>query len=314
MRKSIIKPIFGLIILAALITAFTFFACDFFGDNDNRYQNGGDQRPQLNAPTGLSVDGERILRWDGMTNTQFFIIRVSGEEIFAVGNATSYDISSLLAESGDYTIAIQAIAAYASGYRNSPWAEIRVNIALPGLPKLNTPAGLRFENYIGTRLRWDAVSGANRYLVRVITAAATHTFDTTDLTVMLGAVPHGEFEVKVTAVGDGVNFNNSEYAVLAAIKLSAPTLRQLSATTLEIITGIDSDAVNYRLIIEWTGIAGSGSRTHDIDAELFNNGRATMQIISPADLDSTLIYTVTAVAWGDNVNFTTSNLSARIEL
>ncbi|MCL2370165.1 MAG: hypothetical protein FWC80_02930 [Firmicutes bacterium] len=308
MGKRLAKPLVGLAIIITLVILATFVACEFLGGNNqnNDYPTGG--TPRLSAPTGLRVDDYGILRWDSMDNVQFFLIVVDDDGLFfnAGGGTTSYDLSQRLADVGEYTIRIQAVALPASGYLNSEWTYIVHIVFAPVLPRLQVPDGLRFDSDAGTRIRWDSVEYSIRYIVRVTSITTTHTFETTELSEMLERVPHGQIEVKVKAVGDGIVFADSEYAVLTAIKLPSPTLRHLSSNQIELITFLASDATYYRIIIEWTGANSSGRRTYNISANDIVGGRLTFEI---AEFNPNLTYIITAVALGDNLNFTSSNMS-----
>ncbi len=141
---------------------------------------------ELAQVSGLRYDAEtETIRWDAVPDAMSYVVSV-GDEPKDIGNVTSYSIKGF--DAGEVVFSIYPRT---KGYNSPAASTLTVEKA-----RLAAPGGLRVEE---TTLKWDAVTGATGYTVRIDGTeypVAGTSFDLTDY------VSSGE-EVTVSVRADG---------------------------------------------------------------------------------------------------------------
>ncbi len=161
----------------------------------------------LTAVTKVTVNSEtETATWDAVSGaTSYFVTVLKGEEeVYAgnIGEATSFDLK-YYAE-GNYTIKVRPVARGWSSPADTACTYEKTRIA--------TPKGL---TYTGSSFTWEAVSGAEKYIVTIDGVPYTSTTTTLSL--------------------EGIEFNGAKEAIEV-------TVRAIKGND----SSIDSDAVTLR--------------------------------------------------------------------
>ena|GEM_PF-2362721 len=164
---------------------------------------------KLSAPAGLQISGT-TLTWGAVPNASGYSVDIDG--VLYTASANSYSLSAL-SDYRTYTIKVMAIGDN-TAYSSSAWSDsIPYTIDEPGseTPQLETPAGLEiYESDHWTMiLKWNAVPDAQSYVVEIDGASYGANQTSYSLSSLTTAKT---YSIRVRAIGDGVNFRNSEWS------------------------------------------------------------------------------------------------------
>ena len=163
-------------------------------------------------------DGKLV--WSGVENALGYVVVVNGDK-FEVGKVTEYSLKGYAA--GDYELEVYPVT---KGYNSPAAATVTYK-----KDKLATPAGVAVN---GNVLKWESVAGATSYTVKL--NGKTFTSDKNEAELNAEDIKTDN-TVTVTAIGDGVQSEESDVFAFAQGKMSE-------------LTYVDGK-------IEWKGIFGA---------------------------------------------------------
>ncbi|MCL2846260.1 MAG: hypothetical protein FWE38_01065 [Firmicutes bacterium] len=179
--------------------------------------------PQLNAPTGLTMT-DRELSWTAVSGAVGYIVYVNGVARPMV--TTTYILLNDLDVDIQHTFRVVAIADGVTAEDSDQSAEFTYTFTdeyVPAIP-LTPPTILGVENGI---LSWTPNANAVEFIVEI--NGTQHMVTGSNFNISAIIANPGTFEIRVRAVGDGVNFLTSDWSatfthnVIVTDQLSTPT-------------------------------------------------------------------------------------------
>ena len=300
---------------------------------------------KLSTPGTLAWDGTTPAKatWGAVTNASSYTVQLYKGGV-AIGSAVSaanayYDFTSVITETGSYTFKVTAVGNGAT-YSNSDasGASAAYSYTAPAT-KLSTPGTLAWDGTTPAKATWGAVTNASSYTVQLYkggvaigsaVSAANAYYDFTSV-----ITETGSYTFKVTAVGNGATYSNSDasgasaaYSYTApATKLSTPgTLAWDGTTPAKATWGAVTNASSYTVQLYKGGVA-SGSAVsaanafYDFTSVITETGSYTFKVTavgngatySNSDASSaSAAYSYTAPLYTATVNITIDGMAADV--
>ncbi|HEX2925601.1 MAG TPA: S-layer homology domain-containing protein, partial [Ruminiclostridium sp.] len=183
---------------------------------------------KLGTPAGLAWDGAipGKAAWGAVSNASSYTVQLYKDGM-AVGNpvtginGTTYDFTPAISVSGSYTFKVTAVGDGTAYANSDESADSSAYAYTAPATKLGTPAGLAWDGTIPGKATWGTVSNASSYTIQLykdgmavgnpVTGITGTTYDFTPAISVSGS-----YTFKVTAVGDGTAYANSDAATVAA--------------------------------------------------------------------------------------------------
>ncbi|MBR0226601.1 MAG: fibronectin type III domain-containing protein, partial [Thermoguttaceae bacterium] len=280
--------------------------------------------------------GDDVYKLDATTQTNAWNVLSSYASWDSGANQLTYNANQPLfadAAQGDYTLATGSQAINKGDVANvTTQTDLAGNTriiggtvdlgayeysAIPEPTPLDVPTWKSSSStYNSVTVAWNPVTNASGYVVEYKgpnDTSYTVTPQTSDSTITItGLASETTYKLRVYAVGDGVNYSNSGYSAIKAVKtktapvptpLTAPTITTTSATTNSItikwnpVTNASGYVVEYKLATDPESSFASMPQTSD----------TTITIPNLAPVTS---YNVRVYAKGDATNYSDSPYSA----
>lgn len=158
----------------------------------------------------------KVVTWDAIENAFSYEININEKAYVSYENSFNLDSAE---EASSYTIKVKAIVnpEIENGFSGEYSSEIVVNV-------LTTPTNFTtinnvkdsYNKHSTSKVQWDAVLNATKYVVTIAGNEYNKTFETTDTSFELvnidtnEVLKSGNYTVFVKAVGDGVSFIDSD--------------------------------------------------------------------------------------------------------
>ena len=170
--------------------------------------------PVVNAKT---TPNSVSISWAPLKGAARYIVQYRAENESTYANATVRDATSHtlegLTEGTRYYVNVKAIGNADAGYTNSNWTKLTV---VAEAQKLDAPTLSASATDAAIALTWEPVDGAVRYLVSYRLAGASNWTSLANSTsteqIVDGLNSNSCYELRVKAIGDGVDALNSNWA------------------------------------------------------------------------------------------------------
>ncbi|MBR0225972.1 MAG: fibronectin type III domain-containing protein, partial [Thermoguttaceae bacterium] len=184
--------------------------------------------------------------------------------------------------------------------------------------KLDTPTYKSSSSTASSiTVAWNPVTNASGYVVEYRNATDTSytvmpTTTATTLTIP-DLAADTTYKLRVYAVGDGVNYSNSDYSSVKEVKTPAPTPTPLTAPTITTTTSTDASiTVKWDAVANASGYVVAYRKSTDADWTVLAPTTATSQTISSLAANTT--YNVKVFAKGDGTTWSDSDDSAVVSV
>lgn len=256
--------------------------------------------PRLSAPSGIKVS-EGFMTWNAVINAVGYRVRIIDPDNKTITEDVTARHFTLIGNiDGLYSISVMALANTQTHRHSlySPPSTYRISGGKIHLYTLRAPSQVTFS---GGRLRWSNVANASGYVINIdgadvytISEGSINSYD-------LGLTDAGRHAVKVKTLGDGVNYNDSDYSVSISFPLAITT----PPRDLKLVNGVltweeNPDAAGYLVL------------HNNINVSELIEGESFQLSFDTPDFHIEGLNTLRVKAVGDNIYYTDSPYSMEI--
>ncbi len=206
---------------------------------------------KLGAPTNLVVDAAGKLTWDKVANASKYKVTFVGTgEEFIVGT-NSFDLNNALMSVGEYQVTVTAIGDSKYYLDSDASTEVAYTQVIRKLDQVKNVVVSETKE-----ITWNKVTFASSYLVKIEyyvdgVLTSENSYDVTGLTYDASTLADGNYKVYVTAIGDGVEYENGDASAAVEFSIGLPQLAKVEGV--EIADGVAtwtavSNATSYEVI------------------------------------------------------------------
>ncbi|MBR0225089.1 MAG: fibronectin type III domain-containing protein, partial [Thermoguttaceae bacterium] len=277
---------------------------------------------QLTAPTyksTSSTDSSITLAWNAVANASRYVVEYKGENDSTFTptqptTATTVMIQNLAAET-TYKLRVRAIGD-GTNYSDSPYSAVKAvkTKAAVATTPLDAPTWKTTSSTDSSiTVTWNAVANASGYVVEYKNENETTFTPTQPTTATTFTIPNlasdTTYKLRVRATGDGVNYSDSPYSVVKAVK----TKTAVVTTPLDAPTWKTTSSTDSSITVAWNAVANASGYVVEYKGE--NNStftaapKTTATTFTIPNLASDTTYKLRVRAIGDGVNYSDSPYS-----
>ncbi|MBR0226392.1 MAG: fibronectin type III domain-containing protein, partial [Thermoguttaceae bacterium] len=279
---------------------------------------------QLDAPTWKSTSSTYnsvTVVWNPVANASGYVVEYKSSTdanytVMPSTTAATITIPNLAAET-TYKLRVYAVGD-AVNYSDSTYSTVKA-VKTKAAPAVLTPLDAptwksSSSTYNSVTVAWNAVDNASGYVVEYKSptdASYTVMPETTNTTITIpNLASETTYKVRVYAVGDAVNYSNSAYSTVKAVKTkTAPAV----LTQLDTPTWKSSSSTANSVTVAWTAVDNASGYVVEYKGEndsTFTPTQATTATtITIPNLAAETTYKLRVYAVGDAVNYSNSAYS-----
>ena len=246
----------------------------------------------LSAPTGLAINNGTIT-WDAVTNAHGFRIYVDGQQHEVTANNRTFDLNALGLGFGTHSVEVRTLSSPTQIMVSDSTTTASINFTVPR--QLVAPVLSLGGNILSWTLDSDA-TGVNVYLYTGGTLATTVPLGAVTWFNLSGVLNVGTHEVRVRAIGNDVDFVNSELSNMQTVVMTdpapvpAPTNLDVTGNVLSWQWNGTGANTGFEIIFEdsaddviHTATSGSSARTYNFGHLNLAYGVYTIQVRALGD-------------------------------